>query len=163
MQRKPSHLGSYCQPAPDGSWATDLASIGGYGCFRGSVIGCSHCWERGRLVRTACEARSAIRDRRRSDGNISRGLVRRPARLTMEIFALRAQCGRDVRAPSIHFKYGSRLNRFCFDNKGAQRSPSFSIRLRTLSIRKSSMSMPRSISFHVTGVETIAFGVGRIE
>src|SRR6266478_5874386 len=74
-----------------------------------------------------------------------------------------AQCGRDVRAPSLHFKYGSSLNRFCFDNNGDQRSLIFSIRLRTLSMRKSSMAMPRSISFQSTGVETVALGVGRIE
>ena len=28
-QRKPSYFGSYCQPAPDGSWSTGSASTGG--------------------------------------------------------------------------------------------------------------------------------------
>src|SRR5258708_30047100 len=73
------------------------------------------------------------------------------------------RAARSVRAPSLHFKYGSSLNRFCFDNNGDQRSLTFSIRLRTLSMRKSSMAMPRSISFQSTGVETVALGVGRIE
>jgi hypothetical protein len=67
------------------------------------------------------------------------------------------------RGSKIHFKYGLRSNRFSFDNSGAHKSPAFSIRLRTLSRRKSSILIPRSISFHVTGVDTAAFGVGLTE
>src|SRR5260370_33379458 len=83
-------------------------------------------------------------------------------RIAPAMFALRAQCGRDVRAPSIHFKYGFKSN-LRFASKGFHRSPSFAIRFRTLSRRKSSILTPRSSSFQVTGVETVAFGVGRTE
>src|ERR1700722_1711770 len=36
-QRKPSHLGSYCQFDPEGSSEADIASIGAYVLARGNV------------------------------------------------------------------------------------------------------------------------------
>ena len=48
-------------------------------------------------------------------------------------------------------------------SSGLNRSPVFLNRARTLSRRKSSIRTPRSISFHVTGVETQARGWGRTE
>src|SRR5207253_763777 len=55
-----------------------------------------------------------------------------------------------------------RSKRF-FPRTGFQRSPTLRTRSRTLSILKSSMRTPSSISSHFTGVETEATGVGRIE
>src|SRR5207247_1169092 len=61
------------------------------------------------------------------------------------------------------------LNRFRKSNRffptatAFHRSPIFSTRCRTLSMRKSSMRTPFSISSHFTGVDTEATGVGRIE
>src|SRR5712675_547821 len=46
---------------------------------------------------------------------------------------------------------------------GFHRSPIFATRAGTLAIVKSSMRSPFSISFHVTGVDTVASGRGRGE
>src|SRR5262249_39921655 len=46
---------------------------------------------------------------------------------------------------------------------GAHRSPRRLMRAGTLSSRKSSIATPRSISCHVTGVDTAARGLGRTE
>ena len=48
-------------------------------------------------------------------------------------------------------------------SSGFQRSPRFVRRAGTLSIRKSSIATPFSISSQVTGVETVVFGLGRTE
>jgi len=55
------------------------------------------------------------------------------------------------------------LNRPRAASSGFQRSPSFATRAGTFLTVKSSMRMPRSTSFHVTGVETVASGQGRGE
>src|ERR1044071_6696219 len=60
-------------------------------------------------------------------------------------------------------KYRRRSTRPAFFSRGANRSPVFLKRARTLSRRKSSMRTPLSISFHDTGVETQASGCGRTE
>ena len=57
----------------------------------------------------------------------------------------------------------ARSTRFVLASNGFQRSPRSAMRARTLSTRKSSMAKPRSTSSHVTGVETVASGVGRTE
>ena len=49
------------------------------------------------------------------------------------------------------------------ERRGFQRSPSFAKRAGALSTRKSSMATPFSISSQVTGVETVARGLGRTE
>ncbi len=56
-----------------------------------------------------------------------------------------------------------RSNLFLLDATGFQRSPASRTRSRTLSMRKSSMRTPPSISSQVTGVDTDAIGVGRTE
>src|SRR5712691_3581110 len=56
-----------------------------------------------------------------------------------------------------------RSSNLFFPRTGFHRSPTFATRARTLSIRKSSMRTPSSISSHVTGVDTPANGVGRTE
>ena len=48
-------------------------------------------------------------------------------------------------------------------SSGAHRSPSRRTRAGTLSMRKSSITTPRSTSAQVTGVDTAARGVGRTE
>src|SRR5882672_3534360 len=48
-------------------------------------------------------------------------------------------------------------------SSGFQRSPTFAIRSRTLSSRKSSIRTPRATSDHSSGVDTVASGVGRTE
>src|SRR5690242_18270139 len=58
-QRKPSHLGSYCQLSPRGISSTDLASIGGYGGLIGSLMGGNSC-----LSSSAGTAPSATGDTR---------------------------------------------------------------------------------------------------
>src|SRR5262245_12232038 len=55
----------------------------------------------------------------------------------------------------------SSANRPVPERRGCQRSPSLRTRAGTLSIRKSSIETPFSTSFQVTGVETVARGVGR--
>src|SRR5579864_5382967 len=49
------------------------------------------------------------------------------------------------------------------DSSGFHKSPIFSSRRGTLRIVKSSMRIPRSTSFQVTGVETVAAGLGLTE
>ncbi len=57
----------------------------------------------------------------------------------------------------------SRLVRPFAASSGFHRSPSFAMRSRTLSSRKSSIRTPFSTSSHVSGVDTVAFGFGRTE
>src|SRR5262249_53550796 len=56
-----------------------------------------------------------------------------------------------------------RSNRFFPAITGFQRSPTFLSRASALSIRNASMRTPRSTASHVTGMETLATGVGRTE
>ena len=60
-------------------------------------------------------------------------------------------------------KKRSRFVRSFAASNGFQRSPSFAMRWRTLSILKSSRRTPFSSSFHATGVDTVARGLGRTE
>ena len=60
-------------------------------------------------------------------------------------------------------KKRSRFVRSFAASRGFQRSPTLAIRCRTLSILKSSSCTPFSSSFHVTGVDTVANGLGRTE
>ena len=48
-------------------------------------------------------------------------------------------------------------------SSGFHRSPTLAIRWRTLSSLKSSICAPFSTSFHVSGVDTVARGLGRTE
>ena len=56
-----------------------------------------------------------------------------------------------------------RSNRPRSTSSGFHRSPSFATRAGTFSTVKFSMRIPRSTSFHVTGVDTVASGRGRGE
>lgn len=83
--------------------------------------------------------------------------ARARAMLSLEMIACFSD---DTEAAQKNF---SSRNRPRAKSNGFQRSPSFSRRAGTLSMRKSSISIPLSISFQVTGVETVARGVGRTE
>ena len=65
--------------------------------------------------------------------------------------------------PRPRQRYLLRSTRLVFCSSGFQRSPVLANRLRTLSILKSSIRTPASISSQVTGVETGARGRGRTE
>src|SRR4029450_10028586 len=60
-------------------------------------------------------------------------------------------------------KYRRKSTRPVFFTRGANRSPVFLKTARTMSVRKSSIRTPLSISFQVTGVDTHARGCGRTE
>ena len=62
-----------------------------------------------------------------------------------------------------YFSSALRSTRFFSFSIGDKRSPTRAIRRGIVSMRKSSMRMPRSISLHFTGADTVARGVGRTE
>lgn len=65
--------------------------------------------------------------------------------------------------PGTVYTYLPRLKRPRGRSSGFQRSPSVATRAGTLRVVKSSMRMPRWTSCHVTGVDTVASGLGRTE
>lgn len=93
---------------------------------------------------------------------LGRRMLRDQIRRQLEIEITRVQRPLTF-APYVPEKNLSRLVRPLLVSSGFQRSPTFLMRWRTVSIVKSSMRIPFSISFHVTGVETVASGLGRTE
>ena len=75
----------------------------------------------------------------------------------------RASIGGNGGAIGKRQKKASSANRPVRERSGCQRSPRRRTRAGTLSIRKSSIEIPFSTSFQVTGTETVARGVGRTE
>src|SRR4030095_12196077 len=88
-------------------------------------------------------------------------LGNRTAAIGLQI-ADRLQTIRNPQSRGNHTNF-SKENRPRFFSKGAQRSPSLATRAGIFRIVKSSIRTPRSTSRHVTGVETVAFGLGRTE
>src|SRR5262245_9894655 len=99
------------------------------------------------LGRLGPAARGADADGGESDLRSRRGLQER---------------GRTARGIALYTN-ALRSNRPRDESKGFQRSPTRATRAGTFRIVKSSRRIPRSTSFQVTGVDTVASGRGRTE
>ena len=77
---------------------------------------------------------------------------------------LRDQLGRqlEIEVGNVH-RYFPRSNRPRAESSGFHKSPRRATRFGTFFMVKSSIRTPRSISFQVTGVDTVASGRGRTE